>query len=118
MYRDRDAEAQSFADRRGLSGEIRVADAPERKGVDILAPRAGTSRPIGEDSRPRDIGDGRGPGEAKAAVERQPRRGLFDGFRHRPPERTGERQAHTVQAEKAKEAPQSGMLDRRQPPPT
>jgi hypothetical protein len=49
MYRDRDAEAQSFADRRGLSGEIRVADAPERKGVEILAPRAGTSRQMGED---------------------------------------------------------------------
>src|SRR3546814_4791562 len=40
MYRDRDAEAQSFADRRGLSGAIRVAVAPERKGVEILAPRA------------------------------------------------------------------------------
>src|SRR3546814_8105062 len=94
MYRDRDAEAQSFADRRGLSGEIRVADAPERKGVEILAPRAGTSRQMGEDSRPRDIGDGRGAGEAKAAVERQPRRGMFDGFRpRRSEEHTSELQS-------------------------
>jgi hypothetical protein len=37
MYRDRDAEAQSFADRRGLSGEIRSPDASERKGVELLA---------------------------------------------------------------------------------
>ena len=111
MYRDRDAEAQSFADRRGLSGEIRVADAPERKGVEILAPRAGTSRQMGEDSRPRDIGDGRGAGEAKAAVERQPRRGMFDGFRPRPPERTGERTAEPVQGAKEKAAPKRGMFD-------
>jgi hypothetical protein len=82
MYRDRDAEAQSFADRRGLSGEIRVADAPERKG-EILAPRAGTSRQMGEDPA-RPIGGGRGAGEAKAAAERQPRRGMFDGFRPAP----------------------------------
>src|SRR3546814_13566791 len=34
MYRDRDAEAQSFADRSGLSGEIRMPAAPERKGVE------------------------------------------------------------------------------------
>src|SRR3546814_9036374 len=76
MYRDRDAEAQSFADRRGLSGEIRVAAAPERKGVEILAPRAGTSRQMGEDSRTPDIGGDRGAGEAKAAAERQSRRGM------------------------------------------
>jgi hypothetical protein len=99
MYRDRDAEAQSFADRRGLSGEIRVADAPERKGVEILAPRAGTSRQMGEDLRPRDIGGGRGAGEAKAAAERQPRRGMFDGF-GRAAERTGERTAEPVQGAK------------------
>ena len=81
MYRDRDAEAQSFADRRGLSGEIRVADAPERKGVKILAPRAGTSRQMGEDSRSPDIGGDRGAGEGKAAAERQPRRGMFEGLK-------------------------------------
>ncbi|MDX7324782.1 hypothetical protein, partial [Providencia rettgeri] len=34
--RDRDAEIRAFGDRRGLSGEIRVADAPERKGVELL----------------------------------------------------------------------------------
>src|SRR3546814_5560230 len=105
------SEAHAFADRRGLSGEIRVADAPERKGVEILAPRAGTSRQMGEDSRPRDIGDGRGAGEAKAAVERQPRRGMFDGFRPRPPERTGERTAEPVQGAKEKAAPKRGMFD-------
>ena len=60
MYRDRDAEAQSFADRRGLSGEIRSPDASERKGVELLGPRAGTMRPMGEDPRPREIGAGRG----------------------------------------------------------
>src|SRR3546814_8893740 len=59
MYRDRDAEAQSFADRRGLSGEIRLPDAPERKGVELLGPRAGTMRQMGGDPRPREIGEGR-----------------------------------------------------------
>ncbi len=104
MYRDRDAEAQSFADRRGLSGEIRVADAPERKGVEILAPRAGTSRQMGEDSSAPDIGGGRGAGEAKAAAERQPRRGMFDGFRPAPePKTAGER----GQGDK----PKRGMFD-------
>src|SRR3546814_1160666 len=81
MYRDRDAEAQSFADRRGLSGEIRLPDAPERKGVELLGPRAGTMRQMGGDPRPREIGEGRGAGDAKAAAERQPRRGMFDGLK-------------------------------------
>ncbi|ATE68030.1 Ti-type conjugative transfer relaxase TraA [Rhizorhabdus dicambivorans] len=81
MYRDRDAEAQSFADQRGLSGEIRVADAPERKGVELLGPRAGTMRQMGEDPRAvRDAGD-RGAGDAKAAAERQLRRGMFGGLK-------------------------------------
>src|SRR3546814_5275572 len=66
---------------------------------------------MGEDSRPRDIGDGRGAGEAKAAVERQPRRGMFDGFRPRPPERTCERTAEPVQGAKEKAAPKRGMFD-------
>jgi hypothetical protein len=107
MYRDRDAEAQSFADRRGLSGEIRVADAPERKGVD-LAPRA-EPPPDGRGSRPRDIGDGRGAGEAKAAAERQPRRGMFDGF-GRARERTGERTAEPRQGAKERRL-ERGMFD-------
>ncbi|WP_298273090.1 Ti-type conjugative transfer relaxase TraA [uncultured Bradyrhizobium sp.] len=81
MYRDRDAEAQSFADRRGLSGEIRSPDASERKGVELLGPRAGTMRQMGEDPRPREIGEGRGAGDAKAAAERQPRRGMFEGLK-------------------------------------
>src|SRR3546814_21160836 len=108
MYRDRDAEAQSFADRRGLSGEIRVADAPERKGVEILAPRAGTSRQMGEASRPRDIDDGRGAGEAKAAVERQPRRGMFHGFRPRPPPRTGGQAPEAAHGGDEQAAPPTG----------
>ncbi|MCH4554281.1 hypothetical protein MKW35_16800, partial [Aestuariibaculum sp. L182] len=79
--RDRDAEIRAFGDRRGLSGEIRVADAPERKGVELLGPRAGTMRQMGEDPRTREIGEGRGAGETKAAAERQPRRGMFDGLK-------------------------------------
>ncbi|WP_394443436.1 Ti-type conjugative transfer relaxase TraA (plasmid) [Sphingobium naphthae] len=86
MYWDRDdhdfeRRAQSFADRRGLSGEIRLADAPERKGVEILAPRAGTMRPAGDHDRaPGDAGDRIGAA-AKAGAERQPRRGMFEGLK-------------------------------------
>lgn len=82
--RDRDAGIRAFAERRGLSGEIHLPDAPERKGVEILAPRAGTSRQMGEDSRPPNIGGDRGAGEVKAVAEREPRRGMFDGFRPAP----------------------------------
>lgn len=96
MFRDRDAEAQSFADRRGLSGEIRVADAPERKGVEILAPSAGTSRQMGDD---------RGAGEAKAAGEGRPRRGMFDNFRPAP-----ERPAPATNRGQG-ERPKRGMFD-------
>ncbi|WP_257558870.1 MULTISPECIES: Ti-type conjugative transfer relaxase TraA [Sphingobium] len=96
MFRDRDAEAQSFADRRGLSGEIRVADAPERKGVEILAPSAGTSR---------QMGDARGAGEAKAAGEGRPRRGMFDNFRPAP-----ERPAPATDRGQG-EGPKRGMFD-------
>ncbi|MBY2930915.1 Ti-type conjugative transfer relaxase TraA [Sphingomonadales bacterium 56] len=108
MYRDRDAEAQSFADRRGLSGEIRVADAPERKGVEILAPRAGTSRQMGEDSRTPDIGGDRGAGEAKAAAERQSRRGMFDGLKLSA---APVKAAEPAQGAKEKPAPKRGMFD-------
>ncbi|MDE8651463.1 Ti-type conjugative transfer relaxase TraA [Novosphingobium album (ex Liu et al. 2023)] len=105
--RDPDTQARSFADRRGLSGEIRVADAPVRKGVELPGPGGGTMRQMGEDSRTRDAGDGRGAGEAKAAGERQPRRGMFDGFRPRPPERAAE----PAQSAKEKAAPKRGMFD-------
>jgi len=85
--RDRNAEIRAFADRRGLSGEIRLPDAPERRGVELLGPRAGTMRRMGEDPRAQrqdnDRG-GRGAGEAKAAAEREPQRGMFDGFRPAP----------------------------------
>jgi hypothetical protein len=84
MYRDRDAEAQSFADRRGLSGEIRVADAPERKGVETRAPR-GNLTPDGRGSTParywrrprRWRGEGRGRATTAAGYVRR--------FRPRPP---------------------------------
>src|SRR3546814_2388097 len=72
--RDRDAEIRAFADRRGLSGEIRLPERAERSPVEILGPRAGTMRQMGEDPRTvRDASD-RGAGEAKAAAERQPQR--------------------------------------------
>src|SRR3546814_2595530 len=68
--RDRDAEIRAFADRRGLSGEIRLPERAERSPVEILGPRAGTMRQMGEDPRTvRDASD-RGAGEAKAAAER------------------------------------------------
>src|SRR3546814_2644660 len=53
----------------------------ERKGVELRGPRAGTMRQMGGDPRPREIGEGRGAGDAKAAAERQPRRGMFDGLK-------------------------------------
>ncbi|MBB6193559.1 Ti-type conjugative transfer relaxase TraA [Sphingobium wenxiniae] len=108
MYRDRDGEAQSFADRRGLSGEIRLPDAPERKDVELLGPRAGTMRQMGEDPRPREIGEGRGAGEGKAAAERQPRRGMFDGLKlSADPAKAAE----PAQGGKEKAAPKRGMFD-------
>jgi hypothetical protein len=48
----------------GLSGEIRVADAPDGR-----AAEGGPSRQMGEDPRALGI-DGRGDGEGKAAAER------------------------------------------------
>jgi len=77
--RDRETEIRNFADRRGLSGEIRLPERAERSPVEILGPRAGTMRQMGEDSR-----TVRAVGEAKAAAERQPRRGMFDRFRPTP----------------------------------
>src|SRR3546814_6633786 len=100
MYRDRDAEVRDCADRRGLSGEIRLPDAPERQGVEIFAPRRGYSREVREDPRPISRGDQ----EAKAAGERQPRRGMFDGFKPKPIERPA---PGRVQGEK----PKRGMFD-------
>jgi Ti-type conjugative transfer relaxase TraA len=78
--RDPGQDVRTFADRRGLSGEIRLPDAPDRHGVDLLARQRGSSRESAED--PRTIG--RGDGKGEAAGERQPRRGLFDGFRPTP----------------------------------
>jgi hypothetical protein len=105
MYRDRDAEIRAFADRRGLSAEIRLPEPARDPRIEILAPRAGSSRQMGEDSRSID----RGAGEAKAAAERQPRRGMFDGLRPAPerpapePKTAGERGQG--------ERPKRGMFD-------
>ncbi len=97
--RDPDAEVRAFADRRGLSGEIRLPEPARDPRIEILAPRAGSSRQMGEDSRSID----RGAGEAKAAAERQPRRGMFDGFRPAP--------EPTPTREREKAAPKRGMFD-------
>ncbi|ARR57742.1 Ti-type conjugative transfer relaxase TraA (plasmid) [Rhizorhabdus wittichii DC-6] len=68
-------DARSFADRRGLSGEIRFAEPPERAGTARTAAERGSSRVPNED--PRKIGRG----EEAAAGEGPRRRGMFDGFR-------------------------------------
>ncbi len=78
--RDPDQDARSFADRRGLSGEIRFAEPPERAGAERPAAERGSSRRERED--PRKIGRG-GP-EETAAGAAQPRRGMFAGFRPSP----------------------------------
>src|SRR3546814_9826126 len=45
-----DAEIRAFADRRGLSGEIRLPERAERSPVEILGPRAGTEeRRVGKE---------------------------------------------------------------------
>ena len=106
--RDRDAEIRAFADRRGLSGEIRLPERAERSPVEILGPRAGTMRQMGEDPRTvRDAGD-RGAGAGRAAAERQPRRGMFDGFRPAPQRPAPE---PTPAGEREKAAPRRGMFD-------
>ncbi|AGH51951.1 conjugal transfer protein TraA [Sphingomonas sp. BHC-A] len=106
--RDRDAEIRAFADRRGLSGEIRLPERAERSPVEILGPRAGTMRQMGEDPRTvRDAGD-RGAGAGQAAAERQPRRGMFDGFRPAPQRPAPE---STPAGEREKAAPKRGMFD-------
>lgn len=71
--RDADAQVRAFADRRGLSGEIRLPDAPARSGIE----QGGSSRQSAED--PRAVS--RGDPEGRAVGEKQPRRGMFDGFR-------------------------------------
>ncbi|NIJ18315.1 Ti-type conjugative transfer relaxase TraA [Sphingobium vermicomposti] len=68
--RDPDAGIRAFADRRGLSGEIRLPE-PARD------PRARSSRQMGEEPRGVDRGDHRPAGQGAP----QSRRGMFDGFR-------------------------------------
>jgi hypothetical protein len=80
--RDRDAgdlgrDVRAFADRRGLSGEIRLPDAPDRTG----AAERGSSRETREDPRTPGTDGGRGDHPETAAGEGKPRRGMFDGFR-------------------------------------
>jgi hypothetical protein len=103
--RDRETEIRNFADRRGLSGEIRLPERAERSPVEILGPRAGTMRQMGEDTRTVRAAGDRGAGEAKAAAERQPRRGMFDGFRPAP-----ERLAPAAERGQG-EKPKRGMFD-------
>ncbi|KAJ8134222.1 hypothetical protein OY671_012565, partial [Metschnikowia pulcherrima] len=95
-------------------------DAPERTGVELLGPRAGTMRQMGEDPRTREIGEGRGAGETKAAAERQPRRGMFDGLKSSAePAKAAEPAPDTKDAAKEKAAPKRGMFDgSKSPQPT
>src|SRR3546814_18963511 len=65
-------------------------------------------RQMGGDPRPREIGEGRGAGDAKAAAERQPRRGMFDGLKlSAEPAKAAE----PAQGAKEKAAPKRGMFD-------
>ena len=90
----------------------------------LLGPRAGTMRQMGEDPRTREIGEGRGAGETKAAAERQPRRGMFDGLKlSAEPAKAAEPAPDTKDAAKEKAAPKRGMFDglklpQRTPAPT
>ncbi|ARR57891.1 Ti-type conjugative transfer relaxase TraA (plasmid) [Rhizorhabdus wittichii DC-6] len=77
---DRDAgdlgrDVRAFADRRGLSGEIRFAEPPEKGRAEGPAAERGSPRQGRED--PREIGRG----EETAAGEGPRRRGMFDNFR-------------------------------------
>src|SRR3546814_18123966 len=47
--RDRDAEIRAFADRRGLSGEIRLPERAERTQAENLGPRQGHRSQMGEE---------------------------------------------------------------------
>jgi Ti-type conjugative transfer relaxase TraA len=99
--RDRETEIRDFADRRGLSGEIRLSEAPEKRGVEMLAPQRGSSRTTREDPRTIDSGDDNGG----AAAERQSRRGMFDGFRP-----LAERPAQAIERGQER-APKRSMFD-------
>ena len=84
--RDPDAGIRAFADRRGLSGEIRLPDAPRAPGRD---PRAEISPPERGSSRGASAAPERGmfagftprPIERTPAAEQKPRRGMFAGLK-------------------------------------
>src|SRR3546814_18662784 len=76
--RDPDQDARTFADRRGLSGEIRFAAPPARAKGEMPAAERGSPRQERED--PPTIGRG----EETAAGEGTRRRGRFAGFRPPP----------------------------------
>lgn len=84
---DRDAhnlerEIRAFGDRRGLSGEIRVADAPREPGRDPRAEISPTER--GSSAAPERgmfAGFTPRPSERTPPVEQKPRRGMFDGLK-------------------------------------
>src|SRR3546814_16071496 len=62
--RDRDAEIRAFADRRGLSGEIRLPERAEPSPVGHLGPRAGPQSQRVDDPR---TGTDAGPRGARAS---------------------------------------------------
>ena len=77
-----DREARSFADRRGLSGEIRLPDAPREAGRDPRAEISPTER--GSSAAPERgmfAGFTPRPIERTPAAEQKPRRGMFDGLK-------------------------------------
>ena len=108
--RDPDAEIRAFADRRGLSGELSFAKArtPEQRGIEAetISPKAR----VPTDDLGAERSAGRGAGEAKAPAERQPRRGMFDGFR---PKAAPERPAPAAERDRSGqgERPKRGMFD-------
>lgn len=72
--RDPDTQLRSFGDRRGLSGEIRLPDAPSEA---VRDPRAEI---LGQ----RNVGGARGGDRIAAAGKPQPQLGMFDSFRPAP----------------------------------
>ncbi len=97
--RDPDAEIRAFGDRRGLSGEIRFAEPPEKDRAARPAAERGSSRVPHEDPRKIDRG------EETAAGEGPRRRGMFDNFRP-----ASERPAPAADRSQG-EKPKRGMFD-------
>src|SRR3546814_11637362 len=71
--RDSDAEIRAFADRRGLSGEIRLPDPAESQRVAILGPRVWNMRQMAEEPRTVRHASDRGPGAQRTEGGREGR---------------------------------------------